>query len=62
MMMNSQIRLTARRRGVPLRLVAELLNISEPTLYRHLNKRMTPAERERYLSAIMRLSEGTKNE
>lgn len=56
-MENATIRFEARKHGVPLRLVAEELGISQPTLYRNLNKQMTKAERDRYLTAIRNLSE-----
>lgn len=51
-MENMSIRLEARRRAVPLRVLAEALGISQATLYRQLAKKMTKAERQRYLDAI----------
>ena len=51
-MENMSIRLEARKKAVPLRLIAEELGISPATMYRHLSKKMTRADRERYMNAI----------
>lgn len=56
-MENLGIRFEARKHGVPLRLVAEELGISQSTLYRNLNKQMTKAERDRILSAIRAIAD-----
>ena len=56
-MENMTIRLEARKREVPLRLLAAELGISEPTLYRRLARKMTREDRERYLTAIRTVSQ-----
>lgn len=56
-MENMNIRLEARKQAVPLRLLAAELGISEPTLYRRLARKMTRADRERYLTAIRTVSQ-----
>lgn len=56
-MQNKAIRLSARGKGVPLRLLAEELNISQPTLYRRLNCVLSPDERNRILDAIRAVAE-----
>lgn len=56
-MENMTIRLEARKRAVPLRLLAEELNISPATMYRRLSKKMSKADRERYMTAIRSVSE-----
>jgi len=56
-MENMSIRLEARKRAVPLRLLAEELKISPATMYRRLSKKMSKADRERYLTAIRSVSE-----
>ena len=56
-MENVNIRLEARKREVPLRLLAQELGVSEPTLYRRLSKKLTRADRERYLNAIRTVSQ-----
>lgn len=56
-MENMTIRLEARKRAVPLRLLAEELNISPATMYRRLSKKMSKTDRERYMTAIRSVSE-----
>ncbi len=56
-MENMVIRLEARKRAVPLRVLAQRLGISEATMYRHLSKKMNKEDRERYMSAIKAISE-----
>lgn len=56
-MENMNIRLEARKRAVTLRLLAQELGVSEPTLYRRLSKKLTRADRERYLNAIRTVSQ-----
>lgn len=55
-MENMSIRLEARKRAVPLRLLAEELGISPATMYRRLSKKMARADRERYMNAIRTVS------
>ena len=55
-MENMAIRIEAKKRAVPLRLLAEQLEISQATLYRRLSRKMSRMDRERYLTAIRTVS------
>lgn len=49
---NNDIRFLCRGQGIPLWKLAEVLGISEPTLYRKLRVPISGNEREKYLNAI----------
>ena len=52
MLSNNEVRKNAKEQGVRLWEVAEVLNISEPTMTRKLRKELPTAEKERILSII----------
>ena len=52
MLSNNEVRKKAKEQGVRLWEVAEVLNISEPTMTRKLRKELPTAEKERILSII----------
>lgn len=54
---NYDIRSRARKNGVTIKEVAEWMHCSEMTLYRHLNCRLSPVERQRFITAIDTLAQ-----
>lgn len=52
MLSNNEVRKKAKEQGVRLWEVAEVLNISEPTMTRKLRKELPTAERKHILSII----------
>ncbi len=52
MLANKKIRITAKEKGVRLWEVAEVMNISDPTMTRKLRKELPTAEKEHILSII----------
>ncbi|MCI6651806.1 MAG: hypothetical protein MSH11_00060 [Ruminococcus sp.] len=58
MLSNNEVRKKAKEQGVRLWEVAEVLNISEPTMTRKLRKELPTAEKERILSIIEDIASG----
>lgn len=58
MLSNNEVRKKAKEQGVRLWEVAEVLNISEPTMTRKLRKELPTAEKERILSIIEDIAKG----
>lgn len=58
MLSNNEVREKAKEQGVRLWEVAEVLNISEPTMTRKLRKELPTAEKERILSIIEDIAKG----
>ena len=55
-MQNMDIRISARMAQIPLWQLAKQLNISEPTLYRHLREPLTDEERKSYFDALNQIT------
>ena len=52
MLANSDIRSTAKTKGVRLWEIAEFLNVSDPTMTRMLRRELPNEEKQRFLSII----------
>lgn len=52
MLANSDIRSTAKTKGVRLWEIAEFLNVSDPTMTRMLRRELPNKEKQRFLSII----------
>lgn len=57
---NVDIRLFARECGIPLRKIAKALNISEPTVYRILNKKLSDNYQKMFVETIENIACGRK--
>lgn len=61
-MANRQIKEHARKTGVRLWQIAEVLEVSEATMSRMMRKELTPEKRQKIMQIIDQLSEGTRHD
>ncbi len=52
MMVNQDVRMFAKKRGVKLWEIADYLQISEPTMTRLMRRELDSVQRERFLRAV----------
>ena len=53
---NQKVRMQARKAGIPLWMLADALDISEPTMTRKLRRELPDSEQVRLLSVIEQLA------
>ena len=54
---NEDLRIAARKAGVPFWKIAEMMNVSEPTMTRKLRREMPDAEKAKILDIIEQIRE-----